>query len=178
MSTTLDRAKQEAERIANEMRSNAEKVRQNVETKINAHRGGDYAFGNIVSQLRLGHLIAMGIQVLILYSEEDRIGLSGFLLPFILIAVNVYFVGRRWHYQVDGRYDIQQLMAVKDPKVKAQYAFALFGGFVLSLLAHFLSSPMAGVSSLLYNLSDFAAIVVSAGAAGVECYEGMKGKVH
>ena len=82
MSTTMDRAKQEAERIANEMRSNAEKVRQSkstpcanlapftdnwtasdVETKINAHRGGDYAFGNIVSQLRLSHLIAMGIQV-------------------------------------------------------------------------------------------------------------------
>jgi hypothetical protein len=177
MSTTLDRAKHEAERIANEMRTSAEKVRQGVESKMAAHRNSDYSFGSIVHQLRTAQLVAMALQSLMLYMEADLIGITGFLLPFIVISVNFYFVGTRWYHQIDGRYDIQQLVSVKDPALKARYGFALFGGFLLALLAHFLATPIpSGVSSLLFNLSNYVSIVTSAAYAGIEAYEGLKNK--
>lgn len=57
-----------------------------------------------------------------LYLESHRIGLVGFLVPFIVVLCNLYIVGTRWIYSIDGRYDIQQMLHKEDFSIKAQYA--------------------------------------------------------
>ena len=112
-----------------------------------------------------------------LFMEADRIGLVGFLVPFVLIAGNLFLSGKRWYHQIDGRYDAQQLVQVSDPSVKAQYGLALLGGFLLSLLAHVFTPIIpSSMASLIYHLSDYTSIATSFVIAGWEIFEGLKNK--
>lgn len=54
--------------------------------------------------------------------EYDRIGLY-FLIPLAVHLLNIYHTGSRLYYNIDGRYDLKQMLAVKDTNIKAKYAF-------------------------------------------------------
>ncbi|KAI1707363.1 hypothetical protein DdX_12460 [Ditylenchus destructor] len=140
-----------------------------------SHRTIDYSFGNVINQLRSTQVITLVVQAVVLYLESHRIGLVGFLVPFIVVLCNLYIVGTRWIYSIDGRYDIQQMLHKEDFSIKAQYAIGLFGGFLLSLVVHFVSPLIdPGLSSLMYNIANYVSISSSFCCAGVEVYEGLQ----
>uniref|UniRef100_A0A914E8H8 DUF2975 domain-containing protein n=1 Tax=Acrobeloides nanus TaxID=290746 RepID=A0A914E8H8_9BILA len=173
--STLDNAKREVEKIANELRDSAEKTRQQVQSSFTSNQG--YQYANVIHQLRTGQLVVTLLQVIILYMESDRLWLASFLIPFFLIGVNIFLTGKRWYHQIDGRYDVQQMLSARESGLKVQYGLAVFGGFLLALAVHFVAPIMpSGLSSLLFNLSDYLAIVTSGATAGVEVYEGLKSK--
>uniref|UniRef100_A0A915CPJ0 DUF7087 domain-containing protein n=1 Tax=Ditylenchus dipsaci TaxID=166011 RepID=A0A915CPJ0_9BILA len=127
-------------------------------SKMASHRTIDYSFGNVINQMRSAQLFSLIVQGVVLYLDSGRIGLSAFLIPFAVIICNMYIVGMRYW-----------------APSTAQYAAELFGGFLLALLAHFLSPEVeSGVSSVLYNLSDYLSISTGFCCAGVEIYEGFQ----
>uniref|UniRef100_A0AC35FVF7 Uncharacterized protein n=1 Tax=Panagrolaimus sp. PS1159 TaxID=55785 RepID=A0AC35FVF7_9BILA len=175
----IDRAKEEVERIAAEMRKGAENLSKDVKQKMASQKTIDYSFGNTVNQLRIAQLVTLGLQGVTLFMESDRIGLFGFFLPFIFIIGNLFLSGKRWYNEIDGRYDAQQLVNVSDPALKAQYAIALFGGLVLAIITHFATPTFtSGFASFMYHIADYGAIATSIGCAGLECFEGLRGKLR
>ena len=173
----LDNTKAEAERVVNEMRSSADKVRENIATTFN-QSGNSYSYSKIIPQLRLGQLVALPIQALALYLEAGRIGLLGFLIPFSLICANFYLTLTKFQQKRDGRSDAQTLVNSKNTQTKTQAGIQVFGGFLLALLVHFVS-PRASTSmlgSLVFNLADYLIIVAAFVCVGLDLYEGLKNK--
>lgn len=204
--STLDRAKSEAERLANEMRSSADKMRQSkrtilktivslfldVETSFNQSGGKAYSYTTLTQQLRLGQLIALPLQALALYLEADRIGLLGFLIPFSLICANAYLTFMKWQKHVDGRSEAQTLVNSRNTQARTHagirkfyamfWAYHLFlevfGGFLLALFVH-LIAPKQSTSmfgSLVFNLADYLIIAAAFACVALDLFEGLKNK--
>jgi len=179
----MDKAKEEAKRIAGEMRDGAEKLRQDVSARLPSAaelRNQSYDYGKVIHQLRTAHLVVLAIQTVVLYMESDRVsyGFMATVLPFVFLVANVYVVGVRWYKQVDGRHDFQQLTGNAAPAVKFQYGLGLFGGVVLAILVHFVSPTINTIlASMLYGLFNYLSILVGGACSAVEVYEGVK-KTH
>ncbi|KAI6174890.1 hypothetical protein M3Y97_00971600 [Aphelenchoides bicaudatus] len=160
--SNFDRAKAEAQQIASDMRSSADKMRQNIESTFK-QESGPYSYTKITQQLRLGQLIALPLQALALYMEADRVGLLGFLVPFSLIAVNAYLTFTKWQKNIDGRSEAQTLVNSRNTQQRSQAGIQVFGAFILALLVH-LVSPRASASmlgSLIFNLADYLIIAAA-----------------
>ncbi|KAI1731093.1 hypothetical protein Ddc_03821 [Ditylenchus destructor] len=180
--STIDRAKEEAQRIADQMRDGAEKLRQNVAAGIptsqQLHAEG-YNYTKVIHQIRTAHLVVLAIQLVVLYMESDRVnyGLIGFFVPFVLIVGNAYVVGNRWYKQVDGRNDFHRFMENKQIPDKAKIGLGLFGGVVLAVLVHFFSPAIDSTfGSMLYSLFTYLSILSGGAQTAVEVYEGVKTK--
>ncbi|KAE9550843.1 hypothetical protein FO519_005947 [Halicephalobus sp. NKZ332] len=182
--SSIDRAREEVERIARDMKQSAQDSKFSFKNATDNLRNlttkpTDQTFGKTIGQLRIALLVALAFQAMTLFMEADRIGLLGFLVPFALIAGNIFLSGKRWYYQIDGRYDAQQLTQVSDPSLKAQYGLALFGGVLLSLLAHTFTPVIpSSMASVIYYLGDYASIATSFVVAGWEVFEGLKNKLR
>lgn len=57
--------------------------------------------------------------------ESDRIG-KYFVIPVAVHCVNLYHTGKRFYYNIDGRFDFSQMLTVKNLMLKAKYASGLF----------------------------------------------------
>uniref|UniRef100_A0A0M3HZA8 ABC transmembrane type-1 domain-containing protein n=1 Tax=Ascaris lumbricoides TaxID=6252 RepID=A0A0M3HZA8_ASCLU len=88
------------------------------------HQSFGFSFPSVVYQLRTAQVVALFLEVCILYMEYDRIGLY-FLIPLAVHLLNIYHTGSRLYYNIDGRYDLKQMLAVKDTNIKAKYAFEI-----------------------------------------------------
>ncbi|KAK0427559.1 hypothetical protein QR680_010293 [Steinernema hermaphroditum] len=142
------------------------------------HKPIDRNFPTLMYELRGAELLGCCIQVLVLYMEHEQIGYGNFLLPTIFLGVHIALVFSRWFNEVDGRYDFQQMMSVhSDSSTKADYAFGLYGGFVLALIVHFVAADMhSGLSSFVFRFSDYVAVLSAAFCCAVESFEGAKAK--
>ncbi|KHN79697.1 hypothetical protein Tcan_09608 [Toxocara canis] len=142
------------------------------------HQSFGFSFPSIVYQLRTVQVVALFLEITVLYMEHDRIGLY-FLFPLGLHLVNIYHTGKRLYYNIDGRYDLKQMNSVKDIQIKARYAFAVFGSLLLALVTHFIAGPIpSNLSALIYNLANYASLAASGGVLTAELYETFKPKTH
>ncbi|CAD5205973.1 unnamed protein product [Bursaphelenchus okinawaensis] len=178
----MDKIQKDIDRAAKDFQREAQNVTNAVNSKLNdmstySHRTIDYTYPSVIYQLRSAHLGALFVQAFTLYLWSRTLGLSGFLLPFIFICLNVYLVFRRWYYSIDGRYDFQKFLGVNKPQLKLHYFIALFASAILTLLAHFFGPDLeGGITTFLYNLSNYLSLSCSLCILFVDCYEGYKSK--
>uniref|UniRef100_A0A915ABF8 DUF7087 domain-containing protein n=2 Tax=Parascaris univalens TaxID=6257 RepID=A0A915ABF8_PARUN len=144
-------------------------------TSEGRHQSFGFSFPSVVYQLRTAQVVALFLEMCILYMEYDRIGLY-FLIPLAVHLLNIYHTGSRLYYSIDGRYDLKQMLAVKDINIKAKYAFAVFGSVVLALMGHLVvGSIPSTLSALIYTLSDYASLAAASVVLAAEIYETCKG---
>ena len=180
-----EQTKEDARRLADDMRDGAERLRKGAEDTFNKVKedaksqfSQHYNYMSIIHQLRTGQIISLVMQMTILYLDYNILGFLGFFIPIGVILANVALVGQRWYHRIDGRKDINiiQNSSVK-PVDKIQNAVGLFGPFVLALLAHYITPEIpSSVSAMIYRLLAYLSILIGAGTAGIEIYEGMKQK--
>ncbi|CAD5208713.1 unnamed protein product [Bursaphelenchus xylophilus] len=181
--TIMDRIQNDIDRVAKELKKEGNDISKSVNSKLNdmsssySHRTIDYTYPGVIYQLRSAHLVGLFVQALALYLWSRELGLTGFLLPFIVICLNFYLVFKRWYYSIDGRYDFQKLIGVNKNQLRLHYFIALFGSLILSLLAHFLGPDLSGgFTTFLYNISNYLSVSCAICIAAVDCYEGYKTK--
>uniref|UniRef100_A0A0M3HZA7 Membrane spanning protein n=1 Tax=Ascaris lumbricoides TaxID=6252 RepID=A0A0M3HZA7_ASCLU len=128
-------------------------------------------YPRIAHNMRAAQLIAVIIQITILYSESERLGMS-FLFPTILHAINLYHIGYRWYYCIDGRHDFKQLLSLNDFNYKLPYIFDVFGGILLALVAH----VMLYIPGL-YRICSYVSIACAGVTIAVELLEAILSKL-
>uniref|UniRef100_A0A915ADH0 DUF7087 domain-containing protein n=1 Tax=Parascaris univalens TaxID=6257 RepID=A0A915ADH0_PARUN len=82
----------------------------------------DELYPRIAYNMRAAQLITVIIQITILYSESERLGVS-FLFPTALHVINLHHIGYRWYYCIDGRHSFKQLLSLNDFNYKLPYIF-------------------------------------------------------
>ncbi|VDN37236.1 unnamed protein product [Gongylonema pulchrum] len=112
-------------------------------------------------------------QSVILFSQSDEIGLY-FIFPLIVHLGNLYHTLYRHYYSLDGRFDMARVLDVEDLNMKARYAFASMGSFMLAILGHFM---LRDISSTLYHIADIASIASSGFILAYEVIETVKSKI-
>lgn len=168
---TLDKAKEEAERLADQMKKSAEQIHQEVKERLN----NPDPYNRVIHQLRTGHMVALGVEVFTLYLAWRQVSFFFILLPILLASGALWIVGQRWYQQADGRADFNKLLSADNPAVKARHGLFLLGGFVLSLLSQWTAPSLAStVTGLIFSLSSHAAVLVGAVCTAIEVYEGVK----
>uniref|UniRef100_A0A915ABA5 DUF7087 domain-containing protein n=1 Tax=Parascaris univalens TaxID=6257 RepID=A0A915ABA5_PARUN len=105
--------------------------------KMAAHKSLNEPYATLAYYMRVVQLVALLLQIAILYSESDRLGIS-FLFPVTMHALNIYHTGYRWYYHIDGRYDFKQLLSSNDFGYKLPYMLAVLGSFLLAIVGHFM----------------------------------------
>lgn len=128
-------------------------------------------FPTIIYQLRSLQLIALLVQICILYMESDRMGLA-LALPLAIHILNFYHTGKRLYMNIDGRFDLRQIFGVRNLLLKARYAYAVFGSLFYAILAHFVTGEIPStVSAVLYTVSKFTSFGGSAAVVAAEIFE-------
>ncbi|KAI6181582.1 hypothetical protein M3Y98_00844400 [Aphelenchoides besseyi] len=134
----------------------------------------DYGY---VQHLRLAQLIALPVSLFALYAEADRLGLSGFLLPAVLVCCALYMNAYRYFYQVDGRFDVDCVL--NGSLARFGHAIQAFGPFVLSVLIHFCTPQLpSSSSSLMFNVSHFLVIAAAFCVLVLDVLGAMKKRVQ
>ncbi|KAI6203704.1 hypothetical protein M3Y94_00587300 [Aphelenchoides besseyi] len=178
--STLERAKNEAGRIADEMRDGAEKARQKVNSQI-LGQDGAYNYTKITQQVRFVTMLSLPLQILALYTQwGSNLGYVSFLIPVAFIAANALLVFDRWRRQVDGRKDIEVLMSAgHNNQKKIHYGLQSFGPFIFALLVHAAAPAIpSSFSALAFNLCDYLTMITTAICLFLDCFEGLKNKVR
>jgi len=174
----MERAKDEASRIADDMRSHANKIRENVGSTFKQD-GKAYSYPRLTQQLRLVQLAALPVQAISLYMESHRVGLISFLLPLTFICVNAYLVFSKWQKQADGRSDLQNFLNAHNNQTKVQHAIQLLGPFLFALLVHTFSPVFPTyLSSVIFHLADYLLIGTAFACLFLDCFETVKNKIH
>ncbi|VDP20427.1 unnamed protein product [Heligmosomoides polygyrus] len=75
------------------------------------------------------------------------------------------------YYNIDGRFDLRQLMREPEHTVKIQYSIALFTPSVLSILLFVCVHHQYGAIKFFWALTCITQIVLAYGLASLEAYE-------
>ncbi|KAL3085355.1 hypothetical protein niasHS_010424 [Heterodera schachtii] len=171
LDSTLNAAKNETERLADQLKKSAEQAQKEVRERT-LHQD---PYLRLVYQLQTAHLVALGIEVLTLYLGWRDVNFVWLLLPLLFCAGAIWIVSQRWYHQTDGRSDFNKVLSADKMPVRAKAASCLVGGFVLSLLAQWTAPTMGSTAiGLLFSLSSHAAVLVGAVCSAIELYEGVK----
>ncbi|XGW23982.1 hypothetical protein V3C99_005857 [Haemonchus contortus] len=94
----------------------------------------NYDFPYVVGISRALQFCCCLIQILMIYSESGSIKMFSFVWYNILLVMYTTHIFRRWYCNIDGRFDLHQLIREPENTVKIQYSIALFTPTVLSIL--------------------------------------------
>ncbi|KAK6038172.1 hypothetical protein COOONC_24324 [Cooperia oncophora] len=77
-----------------------------------------YSYPTLVYNCRSAQLGCVSIQILVLYSNADSLGTFTFVFTVALCLYNLYVIGKRWYNNIDGRFDMRQMVREPDTPVK------------------------------------------------------------
>ncbi|KAE9415411.1 hypothetical protein Angca_000530, partial [Angiostrongylus cantonensis] len=75
------------------------------------------------------------------------------------------------YYNIDGRYDLKQLMREREPTVRLQYGMAIFTPLLMGFLTYTVVTLENGFVHLILKTSNFVQLLLAAGQLILEFYE-------
>ncbi|KAE9416396.1 hypothetical protein Angca_000428, partial [Angiostrongylus cantonensis] len=130
-----------------------------------------YDFSYIVGISRATQFSCCLLQLLMIYSESGSIGMFSFIFYNIICVMYTMHIFRRWYYNIDGRFDLNQLIREPEHTVKIQYSIALFTPTVLSILIYFVVHLHNAVIKFLFTLVSVVEMSLALGLIILEAYE-------
>ncbi|WKX88451.1 hypothetical protein Q1695_008244 [Nippostrongylus brasiliensis] len=130
-----------------------------------------YSYGSLVYNSRLTQLVCIVIQIFVLYSHADYIGSGTFILSTALAIYNLYVVGKRWHNNIDGRFDMRQMVRESDAQLKLMYAAEVFTPFLLGAVIFLMVRLPGGGGNFMWTCSCCVQIVSAFALIIAEFYE-------
>uniref|UniRef100_A0A0K0CVR6 XK-related protein n=1 Tax=Angiostrongylus cantonensis TaxID=6313 RepID=A0A0K0CVR6_ANGCA len=85
-----------------------------------------YDLSVMVGMARSLQMICCVIELLMIYSESGSLSMLTFLIYSAICGFNLFHITKRWYYNIDGRYDLKQLMREREPTVRLQYGMGEF----------------------------------------------------
>ncbi|WKX88453.1 hypothetical protein Q1695_008245 [Nippostrongylus brasiliensis] len=131
----------------------------------------DYDFPLVVGVSRAIQFLCCIVQILLIYTESGSISMFCFVYYNVLCAMYTIHIFRRWYYNIDGRFDLRQLMREPENTVKIQYSIALFTPMVLSTLLFVCVENYYGATKVFWFLTCAIEMVLSTALFGLESYE-------
>ncbi|KAK6731016.1 hypothetical protein RB195_007466 [Necator americanus] len=95
---------------------------------------GGFEFPYIVGTLRAYQFVCCLLQILMIYCESGSIDMISFIYYNLICITYTLHVFRRWYLNIDGRFDLRQLIREPGNTEKIQYSIALFTPTFLSFL--------------------------------------------
>ncbi|KAK6009467.1 hypothetical protein OSTOST_25597 [Ostertagia ostertagi] len=89
----------------------------------------------------------------------------------VLLAMYTFHIFRRWYFNIDGRFDLRQLIREPENTVKIQYSIALFTPTVLSILIFACVRHYYGFIQFLWTITCILQIVLAIGLLCLEAFE-------
>ncbi|EYC43200.1 hypothetical protein Y032_0500g2575 [Ancylostoma ceylanicum] len=93
-----------------------------------------YNFPLIVNQSRTVQLCCLLLQVILTYINVDYMGMLTFIFTMAICLYNLYITGRRMYNNIDGRFDLRQMVRESDTQLKLLYASEVFTPPVLGII--------------------------------------------
>ncbi|VDK50930.1 unnamed protein product [Cylicostephanus goldi] len=110
-------------------------------------------------------------QILMIYCESGSVNMVYFVIYNILCAMYTMHILRRWYYNIDGRFDLRQLIREPEYTVKVQYSIALFTPTVLSIMLYTNVELYDGLIRFFWALACICEILLAFGLLVFEAYE-------
>ncbi|PIO76659.1 hypothetical protein TELCIR_01253 [Teladorsagia circumcincta] len=95
-----------------------------------------YNYPTLVYNCRSAQLGCVIIQIFVLYSNADSLGTFTFVFSTALCLYNLYVIGKRWYNNIDGRFDMRQMVREPDSQLKVLYAAEVFTPAVVGLMVY------------------------------------------
>ncbi|KJH46396.1 hypothetical protein DICVIV_07564 [Dictyocaulus viviparus] len=131
----------------------------------------NYDFPYIVGMSRGIQFHCCIFQLLMIYSESGNISVFNFIYYNILCNMYTIHIFRRWYYNLDGRFDMHQLIREPENTVKIQYSIALFTPIVLSVLIFITVKLHTNFIRFLFTLTCIAEMSLALGILILEAFE-------
>ncbi|KAK6730973.1 hypothetical protein RB195_007442 [Necator americanus] len=132
---------------------------------------GDYDFPYIVGAARALQFSCCIFQILMIFTQSGSIDIILFIYYNILCVMYTIHIFRRWYYNIDGRFDLRQLIREPENTTKVQYSIALFTPTVLSILIYLSVKLYDGFVIFLWVITCIIEMLLAVGLLGLEAFE-------
>ncbi|KAK6730972.1 hypothetical protein RB195_007441 [Necator americanus] len=130
-----------------------------------------YSFPFLVNQCRTVQLLCIIVQIFIIYANVDYMGMVAFILSIALCLYNLYVTGRRMYNNIDGRFDLRQMVRENDNQLRLLYASEVFTPSVLGILTFLIVRIPSGMGRFTWTLCCCSQITAALLLFAVEFYE-------
>ncbi|EYC43199.1 hypothetical protein Y032_0500g2575 [Ancylostoma ceylanicum] len=130
-----------------------------------------YNFPLIVNQSRTVQLCCLLLQVILTYINVDYMGMLTFIFTMAICLYNLYITGRRMYNNIDGRFDLRQMVRESDTQLKLLYASEVFTPPVLGIIVFLVVRLPGGMGRFVWTMSCCGQIGASLVLLAVEFYE-------
>uniref|UniRef100_A0A8R1IPW9 DUF7087 domain-containing protein n=2 Tax=Caenorhabditis japonica TaxID=281687 RepID=A0A8R1IPW9_CAEJA len=130
-----------------------------------------YDFPSIVNNSRAIQVLCTIFQLVLIYTESGALSLFTFLFYSILVGMHLLHLARRWYYNIDGRYDVRQIIRDNEVTLRIQYAVAIFSPLILGFLSWTFVELNNGLVHSFFHLSVMIQVALAVGQLGLEFYE-------
>ncbi|EGT37311.1 hypothetical protein CAEBREN_12187 [Caenorhabditis brenneri] len=131
----------------------------------------NYDFPTIVNHSRAIQVICTICQLILIYTESAALSFVTFVFYSLLVGIHLLHLARRWYYNIDGRYDVRQIIRDNEITLKIQYAVAIFSPLLLGFLSWTFVELNNGLVHTLFHLSVIIQVALAVGQLGLEFYE-------
>ncbi|CAJ0599460.1 unnamed protein product [Cylicocyclus nassatus] len=112
-----------------------------------------YNFPLLVNQCRTIQLCCLVLQVILTYINVEYMGMMTFIFTMALCLYNLYVTGRRMYNNIDGRFDLRQIIRESDNQLKLLYASEVFTPLVLGILVFIIVRLPGGMGRFVWTLA-------------------------
>ncbi|KAK5981060.1 hypothetical protein GCK32_012905 [Trichostrongylus colubriformis] len=130
-----------------------------------------YSYPTLVYNCRSAQLGCVIIQIFVLYSNADYMGTFTFVFTVALCLYNLYVIGKRWYNNIDGRFDMRQMVREPDTQLKVMYAAEVFTPAVIGLLVFTMVHFPGGGGNFMWTLACCVQITAALILIFAEVYE-------
>ncbi|CAI2294809.1 unnamed protein product [Caenorhabditis sp. 36 PRJEB53466] len=131
----------------------------------------NYDFAALVNNSRAIQVVCTIVQLVLIYTESGALSLFTFLFYSLLVAMHLLHLARRWYYNIDGRYDVRQIIRDNEVTLRIQYAVAIFSPLILGFFTWTFVELNNGLVHSLFHLSVMIQVILAAAQLGLEFYE-------
>ncbi|EYB90249.1 hypothetical protein Y032_0222g2628 [Ancylostoma ceylanicum] len=132
---------------------------------------GDFEFPYIVGTLRALQFACCSLQILMIYCESGNIGFIPFIYYNTICVVYTLHIFRRWYLNIDGRFDLHQLIREPENTTKIQYSIALFTPTILSVLIYISVRLHNSFIKFVWTITCVFEMIMAIGLISLEFYE-------
>ncbi|KAF1769918.1 hypothetical protein GCK72_001735 [Caenorhabditis remanei] len=131
----------------------------------------NYDFPTIVNNSRAVQVLCTIFQMILIYTESAALSFLTFVCYSLLVGMHLLHLARRWYYNIDGRYDVRQIIRDNEITLRIQYAVAIFSPLILGFLSWTFVELNNGLVHTLFHLSVMIQVAFAVGQLGFEFYE-------
>ncbi|CAO4362780.1 hypothetical protein L5515_002301 [Caenorhabditis briggsae] len=131
----------------------------------------NYDFPTIVNHSRTIQVLCTIFQLILIYTESAALSFLTFVFYSLLVGMHLLHLARRWYYNIDGRYDVRQIIRDNEITLRIQYAVAIFSPLILGFLSWTFVELNNGLVHSLFHVAVLIQVTFAVGQLGLEFYE-------